>query len=72
MRPTTTVIVKHPLSGAFIALTPLEDYAADDVLVREYPWAFKPIENPGQVVESVRVERATAAPGEKRTLRRDR
>lgn len=71
MRPTTTVAVRHPESNQFVTLDPRQDYEPDDLLVREYPWAFTPTEPP-RVVESVRIEQATAAPGEKRARRTSR
>lgn len=37
-----------------------QPFSDDDELVREFPWAF----------EGDEVERATAAPGERRTVRR--
>jgi hypothetical protein len=65
--PNSPVIVRHPDSGVLIVLDPAVDYDPGDELVKAYPWAFVPLENAGQIVESVSVEQATAAPGEKRT-----
>ena len=62
--PTVPVIVRHPDGGVMIALDPGVDYDPADVLVKAYPWAFAPYDH--DVVESVEIERATAAPGEKR------
>lgn len=65
--PTTPAAVRHPETDQFVALDPAVDYPADDVLVRAYPWAFAPVESSSAVRESVRIERATAEPGQKRT-----
>jgi hypothetical protein len=72
-RPTTAVAVRHPVSDAYIVLDPRTDYADDDVLLDAYPWAFvPPAENATEIVESVRIERATAEPGERRRVGRPR
>jgi hypothetical protein len=63
--PNAPVIVRHPDGGILIVLDPAVDYDPDDVLVKAYPWAFVPADT--TIVESVAVEQATAAPGEKRT-----
>lgn len=68
--PTHAVVVRHPEAGAMVHLDPAIDYDADDVLVRAYPWAFVPRDTTAGVVESVRIESATAAPGEKRSRSR--
>jgi hypothetical protein len=66
--PTTPVAVRHPETGFYEALDPAVDYADDHVLVAAYPWAFVPAGAPRDgVIESVSVEQATAAPGEKRS-----
>jgi hypothetical protein len=49
-----------------VLLDPAVDYDDADPLVRAYAWAFTPRPVDTRIVESVRVERATAAPGEKR------
>ena len=69
-RPTESVAVRHPEMKFMVALDPAVDYPADDVLVRTYPWAFEKREVKSGVVESVNIESATAAPGEKRTRSR--
>ena len=68
--PTHAVSVRHPEAPVMIALDPGTDYPADDPLVRAYPWAFVPVENAGRIIESVAIEQATAAPGEKRSRSR--
>ncbi len=69
--PTEKVAVRHPdVPGVMVVLDPALDYAEDDLLVRAYPWAFEPKANVGQIVESVSVEQATAAPGERRNRSR--
>jgi hypothetical protein len=50
-----------------VALDPAVDYDPADPLVQAYPWAFEPVDR--TPVESVRIEQATAAPGEKRRRR---
>lgn len=68
-RPTQAVIVRHPeVEGAMVALNPGEDYAEDDVLVTAYPWAFEEQAAP-EVLTEVKIEAASAAPGERRGLR---
>lgn len=49
--------------GGFQATDLLATYADDDPIVRAYPWAFDP-------AGEAPIERATARPGEKRTVRR--
>lgn len=71
--PNGVYVIRHPeADGLMVALDPAVDYAQDDPLVKAYPWAFTPSENVGGVVESMPVEQATAAPGEKRRLGRPR
>ena len=64
--PTKAVAVKHPETGQFITLDPAVDYDPSDVLMKRYPWAFTPRNTDPTIVESVKIEQATAAPGEKR------
>jgi len=64
--PTHAVSVRHPEAPVMIALDPAVDYDPSDPLVKAYPWAFVPRATGTGVVESVSVEQATAAPGEKR------
>ncbi len=66
-RPTEAIVVRHPEAPVMVTLDPGVDYPAGDILVRTYPWAFASRETKGGVVESVEIEQATAAPGEKRT-----
>jgi hypothetical protein len=68
-RPTEAIAVKHPVTGQFEALNPAQDYPADSVFVEAYPWAFAAREVESGAVESVAIEKATAAPGEKRSRR---
>lgn len=66
--PTHTVVVRHPeAASVMVALDPGVDYPADDVLVKTFPQYFAAVEDSGQVIESVKIERATAEPGQKRT-----
>jgi hypothetical protein len=63
------VIVRHPDAQVMVVLNPAEDYPVDDVLVKAFPWAFAPRDTRPGVVESVVIEQASAAPGEKRSRR---
>lgn len=68
--PTTGAIVRHPENGGvLITLDPGTDYDPADPLVKAYPWAFVPRDTTSGIVESVKIEQATAAPGEKRGRR---
>lgn len=69
--------ILDPASGAHIVPDPTRQYADDDPLVLNAPWYFLPEgedeETPPVAVEiTPPVERATAAPGERRTTRRPR
>ena len=66
--PTVRCAVRHPETGQMIPLDPAIDYAPDDLFVRTYPWAFAPVENSHQIIESVEV--ATAEPGQQRNRSR--
>lgn len=68
--PTHPAAVRHPETGRYEALDPAVDYPASHVLVKAYPWAFAPRDTAEGVVESVAIEKATAAPGEKRSRSR--
>lgn len=68
--PTTPAAVRHPETGRYVVLDPSVDYPADDVLVKAYAWAFAPREASFEIVESVKIESATAEPGQKRTRTR--
>ena len=71
--PTVPCVVRHPEADAvMVALDPAVDYDPADILVRTYPWAFAPRDTAPGVVESVKIEAATAAPGEKRSRPRAR
>lgn len=64
--PTVPVAVRHPETSEYVALNPAVDYPADDIFVKTYPWAFAPQEGKG-ARDSVRIESASAEPGEKRS-----
>jgi hypothetical protein len=66
--PRSPYIVQHPEAGSLVVLDPAVNYDPDDILVKAYAWAFAPVDTSPGIVESVRVEQATAAPGEKRSL----
>jgi len=64
-----------PRSGAHIVPDPSKQYADDDPMVLSAPWYFATEgevapERPDSVRIEAPVERATAAPGEKRNTRR--
>lgn len=68
--PNQPVAVRHPEVPNFtVVLDPSIDYDSDDILVRAYPQFFVPVENGNDIVESVSIEAASAAPGEKRARR---
>lgn len=68
--PNAPYIVRHPeVEGVLVNLDPAIDYDPADPLVKAYPHAFKPVDNPNAIVTSMPVEQATAAPGEKRARR---
>lgn len=60
-RPTlaSPVVVRHPVSGQYVTISRNQEFADDDPVVDAYGWAFE-----------APVERATAAPGEKRPVGR--
>lgn len=69
--PNEAVAVRHPEGdGHYVVLDPATDYDPADILVKTYGWAFVP--KPAGIVESVPIEQATAAPGEKRRPGRPR
>jgi hypothetical protein len=68
--PTEAVAVRHPETGQYIALDPGVDYDPSDLMVKTFPWAFAPRVTDPKIIESVSVEQATAAPGEKRSRTR--
>lgn len=63
------VVVRHPDSDQFITLARGMEFDDSDPIVATFAWAFEPDETPREVT-SVSVEAATAAPGEKRSIRR--
>jgi hypothetical protein len=66
--PNQPAVVRHPeVAGMMVALDPGTDYDAKDALVTTYPQFFVPVENAHEIVESVKIERATAEPGQRRT-----
>jgi len=71
-------ILLHPETGGFVVPNPDTPVESTDPLVKRFPWAFVSDEDLAaelaQAAESARpapVEEATAAPGEKRTTRRN-
>lgn len=67
--------VRHPITGEFVVPRPGEPYDDDDVLVKAHRWLFVTADeledaNSREIVDSVDVEQATRAPGEKRATRR--
>ena len=68
--PSTAAAVRHPETNQYVALDPAVDYDPSDPLVKAYSWAFAPRNTDPTIIESVPVEQATAAPGEKRSRTR--
>jgi hypothetical protein len=66
--PTVPVAVRHPETSEYVALNPAIDYPDDDVFVKTYPWAFVRQAEKGKR-DSVRIESASAEPGQKRRTR---
>jgi hypothetical protein len=64
--PSELAVVRHPEAACMVALDPAVDYPADDILAATYPQFFRATKPTGDIVESVSIEAATAAPGEKR------
>lgn len=67
--------VQHPEAGVMVVPRRDQPYPADDPLVIAYPWMFV-LEGESRPTppapESVPIEQATAAPGERRRTRRSR
>lgn len=77
VRPGAASAVLHPQTGVHVVPDPSVPYGTDDPLVRAYPWLFGTEEEIAGVlsepaVESVPIETATRAPGQKRPGRRAR
>ncbi|HEY9416784.1 MAG TPA: hypothetical protein VIQ30_18670 [Pseudonocardia sp.] len=74
LRPTQVAAVRHPEHGGFVTPNPAHTYDSGDPLVRAYPWLFSAdgVEPEPALRESVPIEQATRAPGEKRGTRRAR
>jgi hypothetical protein len=65
--PTVAAAVRHPEADmVMVTLDPAIDYDEDDILVATYPWAFAPRDTTPGVVESVKIEKAQAEPGQRR------
>lgn len=62
-------VVSHPLTGQFVAPDRGKRYRSDDPLVQEHGWLFIAEDELG---DEPAVEQATAAPGERRSVRRPR
>ena len=65
------VVVRHPLSDVYVSAKRGDEFPDDDPIVEAYPWLFVDEPEPARV-DSVPVEQATAAPGERRATRRQR
>lgn len=69
--PNQPVVVRHPeVPGIMVALDPAVNYPSDDILVRAFPELFAAVDAKSGVVESVKIEDATAEPGRKRNRTR--
>lgn len=68
--------LRHPETDTYVIPQPGVAYDDKDPLVKAHPWAFvsadelDALERPDQFPESVPIESATRAPGEKRTTKR--
>lgn len=68
-------VLFDPETGGFVAPLAGDYYDADSALVRAHPWAFASdeellAERSEGIVESVLIERATRAPGERSGARK--
>lgn len=63
------VVVSHPETEQFVTLSRGKEFADDDPIVKEFAWAFEDQPAPEEA-DSVPIETATRAPGEKRATRR--
>lgn len=63
------VAVSHPLTQQFVVLSRGKEFDDNDPIVTEFAWAFEAQPAP-ETVDSVPIETATRAPGERRTTRR--
>lgn len=77
LRANQAVAVRHPEHGGFVTPNPADTYADTDPLVRAFPWLFSTEDELAErdakpAPESVQVEQATRAPGERRNVRRQR
>ena len=63
------VVVSHPETQQFVAVKRGDEIPDGSALAKAYPWLFADEGEPLRA-ESVRIEQATAAPGEKRAARR--
>ena len=61
--------VSHPDHGVNVTLSPGDPWESDDIIVKEFRWAFQ---TDAERDEVAAVEAATAVPGEKRTTKRSR
>ncbi|MET8265944.1 hypothetical protein ABZU92_18350 [Micromonospora arida] len=71
------VTVAHPEHGGWISPNPADTYDESDPLVKAHPWLFSTADELAErdeepVRDSIPVEQATRAPGERRTTRRQR
>jgi len=67
----TPVTVRHPVTHQWLGLRRGDELADDDPIVNDptYAWLFEDTPEPERL-DSVPVEQATAAPGERRATRR--
>lgn len=70
-------VLLHPVTGGLVTPSPDVPVEASDPLVKKFPWAFisdeelaAELEQAAQSARPAPVEEATAAPGEKRQVRR--
>lgn len=75
LRARAPYAVLHPETGVHVVPPLTEYYDEKDPLVKAHRWLFATDDEldaaqTGEIVESVAVEQATAAPGERRNVRR--
>lgn len=72
VRPGQVAVVRHPEGGHLDVPNPALAYRDDDPLVKAYPWMFATDEELETEGGPIPIEMATAAPGERRMVRRPR
>lgn len=68
VKPETSAVVRDPVTAELVTLRAGDEYEHDDPIAKTYAWAFQSdAKSTGRErVRSVRIEQATANPGEMR------